>query len=97
MPGTNDGKKRNRLSDNSHNRLGDNLHMPIKETDKDKDLLPCPYCGKRAEYWDGEDNSHADAIFCSNCPVGVEFDGMSYKDLRRVWNGMPRRIETHDI
>lgn len=53
------------------------------------ELLCCPYCGNDPEYMKGTD-SQADAIYCTSCPLGVEFDGMSYNALAMVWNGLPR-------
>ena len=52
-------------------------------------LLCCPYCGNPAEYVQGTD-SQADAIYCTECPVGVEHSGMSFAALATVWNGLPR-------
>jgi len=46
-------------------------------------LLNCPYCGNEPDYLKGN-NSQADAIYCQGCPLGVERDGMSYKDLATV-------------
>lgn len=53
------------------------------------ELLNCPYCGNNAEYCEGN-NTQADAIYCSECPLGVEHDGMSFKMLVLVWNNLPR-------
>ncbi len=53
------------------------------------DLLCCPYCRNEAEYFEGT-NGQADAIYCKECPLGVEQSGMSYTALALVWNGLPR-------
>jgi len=53
------------------------------------ELLCCPYCGNEAEYIKGS-NTQADAIYCKECPLGVEYAGMSYSALALVWNGLPR-------
>ena len=52
-------------------------------------LLCCPYCGSKPQYLKGND-SQADAIYCEECPLGVEHDGMSYEALATVWDGLPR-------
>ena len=52
-------------------------------------LLCCPYCGNDPEYIEGN-IAQADAIYCKECPLGVEHHGMSYEALATVWNGLPR-------
>lgn len=53
------------------------------------ELLSCPYCGNEPEYIEGT-VAQADAIYCKECPLGVEHHGMSYEALATVWNGLPR-------
>lgn len=58
-------------------------------------LLRCPYCDNEATYVNGSDGQ-ADAIYCNECPLGVEHVGMSYNALAVVWNGIPRRKANSD-
>lgn len=53
------------------------------------ELRPCPYCGNKAEYYP-EDDGQASAIYCEECPLGVEESGASYPALAYVWNSLPR-------
>ncbi|MFK5950941.1 MAG: hypothetical protein QM500_19490 [Methylococcales bacterium] len=53
-------------------------------------LLSCPGCESEAEYHQGSD-SQADAIYCTQCPLGVEHSGMKYSELLLIWNNLPRR------
>ena len=59
------------------------------ETSELTQLLCCPYCENEAEYIEGN-VAQADAIYCKECPLGVEHSGMSYEALAMVWNGLPR-------
>ena len=53
------------------------------------DLLCCPYCGNRAEYYAGI-GYQASSICCSECPFVVEDSDMGYYALATAWNGLPR-------
>ena len=54
-----------------------------------KELLNCPYCGGKASYF-AESDSQAHAIYCDDCPLGVEDNRMSFEDLAWIWNLLPR-------
>jgi len=40
-------------------------------------------CGGEAEYHDG-------AIYCEECPLGVENHELKYSELLEIWNDLPR-------
>lgn len=52
-------------------------------------LLPCPHCLGEPEYLE-DSNYQAAAIYCTDCPLGLEWAGMSYEDLSKIWNSLPR-------
>lgn len=52
-------------------------------------IKSCPYCGSNGEYYPDSDGQSA-AIYCENCPLGVEHSGMSFEKLATVWNNLPR-------
>lgn len=70
--------------------------MTDKETNKVPSdvngLLCCPYCGNKAEYLHGS-NNQADAIYCTECPLGVEHSGMSFGALATIWNTLTKEKE----
>lgn len=70
--------------------------MTEKDTNKVpselNDLLCCSYCGNQAEYLRGGDNQ-ADAIYCTECPLGVEHSGMSFEALATIWNTLTKEKE----
>ena len=54
-------------------------------------IKPCPYCQNEAKHYP-ETHSQANAIYCTECPLGVEQAGMSDEALMMVWNNLPRAV-----
>ena len=54
-------------------------------------IKPCPNCRNEAKHYP-DSNSQANAIYCNECPLGVESAGMSDAALFMVWNNLPRAI-----
>ena len=54
------------------------------------DLKPCPNCENEAKHYPNDDYQ-ANAIYCTECPLGVENWEMSDNVLKEVWNNLPRR------
>jgi len=52
-------------------------------------LAACPYCGSSAVYYPQNDGQ-ANAIYCTNCPLGVEDNRLNFETLAMVWNNLPR-------
>ena len=56
-------------------------------------LLPCPFCGGDAQYYE-----ECDAIWCDDCSGGVEDCTISKEELFKVWNTRePSQIETTTV
>lgn len=64
--------------------------MIANEETELEEIDNCPYCENEATYFP-ETNEQASAIYCNECPLGVEYSGMSYECLVAVWNRLPRR------
>lgn len=49
-------------------------------------LQPCPFCGSTniTEY--PQSDSQASAIYCDDCPCGVEDSDKPMEELRELWN-----------
>ena len=76
-----------------------NTREPLEEskeqssTVEEKLLLPCPFCGGDAQYYEDED-----AIWCDGCSSGVEDETISKEELFKVWNTRePSQIETTTV
>ena len=52
-------------------------------------LAACPYCGSAAVHYPQNDGQ-ANAIYCTNCPLGVEDNRLDFMALAMVWNNLPR-------
>lgn len=52
-------------------------------------LAACPYCGSAAVHYPQNDGQ-ANAIYCTNCPLGVEDNRLDFAALAIVWNNLPR-------
>lgn len=52
-------------------------------------LAACPYCGSAAVHYPQNDGQ-ANAIYCTNCPLGVEDNRLDFAALAMVWNNLPR-------
>ena len=53
---------------------------------KETNLLPCPLCGGiEFDEFEGDD-SQVTAIFCCNCPYGVDDYTKTLKELRKIHN-----------
>ena len=57
------------------------------------ELKPCPYCGNRAEYWNGDpDGSQGVFVFCEECGLrGPLTMDMTKAAAVAAWNALPRR------
>ena len=62
----------------------------IKNKMNEVELNPCPYCYSEAKYY-ANSESQTGAIYCTECPLGVEHSDMSYTELAKVWNNLPRK------
>ena len=50
------------------------------------DLLPCPFCGcKDFDVFKG-DSGQVTAIYCKDCPAGVEDSTITLEKLKLYWN-----------
>ena len=49
---------------------------------KDKELLPCPFCGYNPKH---ESTVNEEVIYCELCPAKMVYDG-SYEALKAAWN-----------
>jgi len=48
--------------------------------------LPCPFCGStEVEFFENSHNQ-ATAIYCKNCPAGLEDNTKSVDELRDIWD-----------
>lgn len=52
-------------------------------------LDACPYCSSAAVHYPQNDGQ-ASAIYCVNCPLGVEDNKLNFDALAMVWNNLPR-------
>lgn len=56
------------------------------EFQENAELLPCPYCGcKDLDVIEGN-LGQAPAIYCNDCPAGVEDNTISVDKLKKYWN-----------
>jgi len=53
-------------------------------------IKKCPNCEGKAKYYPNSDSQTA-AIYCVDCPLGVEDTNMSREELVKIWNNLPRR------
>lgn len=58
-------------------------------SDSNAGLAACPYCGSAAMHYP-QDDGQANAIYCTNCPLGVEDSRLDFSALAIVWNNLPR-------
>lgn len=54
-----------------------------------EELKTCPACFSEAEIIKQSD-AHAQAVFCTKCPLGVEDNGWTTHELVELWNRLPR-------
>jgi len=52
-------------------------------------LKPCPYCNGHATAVLPSSMS-ATAIYCDDCPLGMEDDRFTIEQLSEMWNNLPR-------
>jgi hypothetical protein len=52
-------------------------------------LEPCPNCGAPCTAHEPTDRQVA-AVYCTQCPLGLEDNGKTVAKLTTVWNGIPR-------
>lgn len=55
------------------------------------DIKPCVNCGSRADHYP-ESDGQANAIYCSECPLGVEWSNMDDNELLAIWNGIYEKV-----
>ena len=67
---------------------GERYHVTL--TPVEPELLPCPFCGGEAHYWeaDGFEGAPAWRVACRNCGAATALSGEAF--VRDLWN---RRAE----
>ena len=58
------------------------------------EMKPCPHCGGRARYWDGNpDGSQGVYVFCKECGLrGPLTMDMTETAAIAAWNALPRKL-----
>jgi transcription elongation factor Elf1 len=57
----------------------------VKET-VSNELLPCPFCGCKKFDCIADSDSHAAAIYCKECPAGVQHVECTEQQITDAWN-----------
>ena len=60
-------------------------------------LKNCPNCENTDIRYYPNSDYVASCIICTKCPLGVEDCDMSFNELVKIWNSLPRRQEFNDI
>lgn len=64
--------------------------MTVQELAATKDLLPCPFCGGRADFGKyNEVGLFSPVVFCSMFACGVEIKGDTLIAAAEKWNKRP--------